>query len=225
MGEHADKSAQELAIGPMQHADSPASKGKAPRTARGEKTLRKILDAALAEFGETRFSRQLDRRDHQPRQGRAGHLLHLFRQQGGGVRGAGPRHVGAGARPCRAGTVEGAPTRSMREAPRAGRLSASSSLDHKEVYRIIDEAEFVDPDGLPHAIMKPPPRASPRGSRPARKGEMRDGGRARHRGPRLGDHGDERLPRPALRGVGRARTPDVVAAHRQRDCCATGLKP
>ena len=24
--------------------------------------------------------------------------------------------------------------------------------DHKEVYRIIDEAEFVDPDGLPHAL-------------------------------------------------------------------------
>ena len=31
---------------------SPASDGKAPRTARGEKTLRKILDAALAEFGQ-----------------------------------------------------------------------------------------------------------------------------------------------------------------------------
>ena len=29
-----------------------AAAGKAPRTARGEKTMRKILDAALAEFGE-----------------------------------------------------------------------------------------------------------------------------------------------------------------------------
>ena len=35
--------------------DSPASKGKAPRTARGEKTLRKILDAALLEFGQRGF--------------------------------------------------------------------------------------------------------------------------------------------------------------------------
>jgi AcrR family transcriptional regulator len=34
---------------------SPASKGKAPRTARGEKTLRKILDAALLEFGQRGF--------------------------------------------------------------------------------------------------------------------------------------------------------------------------
>ena len=35
---------------------SAASDGKAPRTARGEKTLRKILDAALAEFGQRGFS-------------------------------------------------------------------------------------------------------------------------------------------------------------------------
>ena len=25
-------------------------------------------------------------------------------------------------------------------------------FDHKEVYRIIDEAEFVDPAGLPHSL-------------------------------------------------------------------------
>ena len=31
-----------------------ASEGKEPRTARGQKTLRKILDAALGEFGEVR---------------------------------------------------------------------------------------------------------------------------------------------------------------------------
>src|SRR4051812_19330723 len=35
---------------------SPASDGKAPRTARGERTLRKILDAARYEFGEHGFS-------------------------------------------------------------------------------------------------------------------------------------------------------------------------
>src|SRR3954447_16222179 len=33
-----------------------ASDGKAPRTARGERTLRKILDAARDEFGECGFS-------------------------------------------------------------------------------------------------------------------------------------------------------------------------
>src|SRR5690242_11484559 len=35
---------------------SPASAGKEPRTARGERTLRKILDAAREEFGERGFS-------------------------------------------------------------------------------------------------------------------------------------------------------------------------
>src|SRR3982750_5047129 len=37
-------------------AVSAASDGKAPRTARGERTLRKILDAARGEFGEQGFS-------------------------------------------------------------------------------------------------------------------------------------------------------------------------
>src|ERR671921_2158338 len=35
---------------------SAAGDGKAPRTARGERTLRKILDAARDEFGERGFS-------------------------------------------------------------------------------------------------------------------------------------------------------------------------
>jgi len=35
---------------------SPASRGKAPRTPRGERTLRKILDAARDEFGERGFA-------------------------------------------------------------------------------------------------------------------------------------------------------------------------
>jgi len=40
----------------QQEQISPASDGKAPRTARGERTLRKILDAARDEFGERGFS-------------------------------------------------------------------------------------------------------------------------------------------------------------------------
>jgi AcrR family transcriptional regulator len=56
MGDELDKARQAaLASESMQLAASPASKGKTPRTARGEKTLRKILDAAAAEFGERGF--------------------------------------------------------------------------------------------------------------------------------------------------------------------------
>ena len=35
--------------------ESPASPGKTPRTARGRATLRRLLDAAAAEFGERGF--------------------------------------------------------------------------------------------------------------------------------------------------------------------------
>ena len=56
MGEKVDKSRRlGLADGSVGRTTSPASKGKAPRTARGEKTLRKILDAALLEFGQRGF--------------------------------------------------------------------------------------------------------------------------------------------------------------------------
>jgi AcrR family transcriptional regulator len=40
---------------PVATPESAASDGKAPRTARGERTMRKILDAALEEFGEKGF--------------------------------------------------------------------------------------------------------------------------------------------------------------------------
>jgi AcrR family transcriptional regulator len=40
---------------PLEEGATLASDGKQPRTARGQKTLRKILDAALGEFGEKGF--------------------------------------------------------------------------------------------------------------------------------------------------------------------------
>ena len=56
MGVVVDKSGRHgLAIGSVGRTTSPASKGKAPRTARGEKTLRKILDAAGKPEARERF--------------------------------------------------------------------------------------------------------------------------------------------------------------------------
>jgi hypothetical protein len=54
MGETVDQEVQ----------SSAASDGKAPRTARGERTLRKILDAARDEFGEQGFSDSSIARTH-----------------------------------------------------------------------------------------------------------------------------------------------------------------
>lgn len=119
-----------------------ASVGKAPRTARGERTLRKILDAARAEFGERGFSESsivgITRR--------AGVALGTFytyfdskealfqalvRDMSGQVR----DHV--------------APVlRESADALDAEARALESFLrfasEHRDVYRIIDEAEFVD---------------------------------------------------------------------------------
>ena len=116
---------------------------------------------------------KLDRRDHQPRQGRARHLLHLFRQQGGGVPGAGPRHVGAGARPCRAGVRRRDRRRSTRER-RALAAFLRFVAEHKQVYRIIDEAEFVDPEGFRNHYETTAARIAARLADAAARGELRD---------------------------------------------------
>ena len=52
-GDLGDTGASEASAANVQH--SPASEGKAPRTARGQRTLRKILDAAEAVFARKGF--------------------------------------------------------------------------------------------------------------------------------------------------------------------------
>ncbi len=65
---------------------------KEPRTERGRKTLRRLIEAAAAEFGERGFHEAaITEITHRGRSG-ARHLLHLFREQGGGLPGAHPRH-------------------------------------------------------------------------------------------------------------------------------------
>jgi AcrR family transcriptional regulator len=119
------------------------SNSKAPRTARGERTLRALLDAAAAEFGEKGF--------HEGSisgiTGRAGVALgsfytyfdskdEIFRAL---VRDMSDRvrdHVG----PAMAG-VDGA--MAIERAALAAFLDFARA--HQEIYRIVDEAEFVDP--------------------------------------------------------------------------------
>ena len=151
-----------LARKSVARASSPASKGKAPRTARGEKTLRKILDAALAEFGQRGF--------HDSSivgiTGRAKVALGTFYtyfDSKEAVFAALVRDMSRQVRDYVAPDIEG----SVDEIDRERRALASYLrfvFDHKEVYRIIDEAEFVDPR-VSAPIMRPPPPALPRGSR------------------------------------------------------------
>ena len=122
---------------------SAASDGKAPRTARGERTLRKILDAARHEFGERGFSDSSIVGITQ----RAGVALGTFytyfdskeavfqalvRDMSGQVREQG-------------GPVLGQAADALDGERRALEAFLDFVRDHRDIYRIIDEAEFVEP--------------------------------------------------------------------------------
>ena len=125
---------------------SPASEGKAPRTPRGQRTLRKILDAARDEFGERGFSESSIVAITQ----RAGVALGTFytyfdskeavfqelvKDMSGQVR----DHV-APALQSASDAIDGE-RRALESFLRFARK-------HRHVYRIIDEAEFVEPAGF-----------------------------------------------------------------------------
>jgi AcrR family transcriptional regulator len=127
-------------------APSAASDGKAPRTPRGEKTLRKILDAALAEFGSRGFSDSsivgITRRARV-----ALGTFYTYFDSKDAVFAALVHDMSTRVREHVAPSLEGAANQLDAE-----RKALAAYLDfvvgHKEVYRIIDEAEFVDPEGF-----------------------------------------------------------------------------
>lgn len=127
-------------------ASSPASQGKAPRTARGERTLRKILDAALEEFGERGFSEGSIVGITQRARVALGTFYTYFDSKDEVFKAlvsdmsARVRDHVAPVLKTSADTLdgEGKALESFLEFARA----------HKQVYRIIDEAEFADPDGF-----------------------------------------------------------------------------
>jgi AcrR family transcriptional regulator len=125
---------------------SPASEGKAPRTARGERTLRKILDAAVEEFGERGFSEGSIVGITQRARVALGTFYTYFDSKEAVFKAlvndmsAKVRDHGAPVLMVAADTLdgEGRALESYLEFARA----------NKQVYRIIDEAEFADPDGF-----------------------------------------------------------------------------
>ncbi len=124
-------------------ANADGATGKTPRTARGQRTLRALLDAAAAEFGERGF--------HEGSisgiTGRAGVALgtfytyfsskdEIYRALVSDMSGRVRDHV--------APAIAAAPD------PLSGERAALEAFlrfaaEHKELYRIIDESEFVDP--------------------------------------------------------------------------------
>ena len=125
---------------------SAASDGKAPRTPRGEKTMRKILDAARVEFGTRGFS-DSSIVGITTRARVALGTFYTYFDSKDAVFAALVRDMSGRVRDAVAPAIVGASGALDIEA-RALTAYLRFVADHKEVYRIIDEAEFVDPTGF-----------------------------------------------------------------------------
>jgi AcrR family transcriptional regulator len=128
-------------------AAAPGSAGnKTPRTARGEKTMRKILDAALAEFGERGFSESSIVSITSRAKVALGTFYTYFDSKEA-LFAALVKDMSARVRDHVAPILSG-----VDDTLEAERLALASFLEfvvaNKQVYRIIDEAEFVDPQGF-----------------------------------------------------------------------------
>lgn len=153
-------------------ASAPAQ-DKMPRTARGERTRRKLLDAAAAEFAENGFH--------------AGSISAITRRAGAAL-GSFYTYfdskdaifralVSDMSEAVRVAAREAiAPTMAPLEIERAA-LAAflAFAADHKEIYRIIDEAEFVDPESYRSHYETTAARIGERLTAGAAAGSFRDG--------------------------------------------------
>ncbi|AUX70644.1 TetR family transcriptional regulator [Porphyrobacter sp. HT-58-2] len=150
-----------------------ASEARVPRTERGRRTLRKLLDAAAEEFGEKGFHEasvsSITRR--------AGVALGsfytyfeskdaLFRALVGDM----SEKVRTSAR---SALSDGMGALEIERAALAAFLRFAA--EHKEIYRIIDEAEFVDPESYRQHYETIAARIADRLRAGATLGEFRDG--------------------------------------------------
>src|SRR5207342_3840550 len=122
---------------------SRASDGKAPRTARGERTLRKILDAARDEFGERGFG-DTSIVGITQRAGVALGTFYTYFVSKEALFQALVRDMSAQVRdnvgPALSGGKDG-----LDGERRALEAFLRFAHDHRDIYRVIDESEFVEP--------------------------------------------------------------------------------
>ena len=149
-----------------------ASAGKAPRTARGRRTLDSILTAAAAEFGERGFH-EASISGITRRAGVALGSFYTYFDSKDAVFRALVRHMSEQVRDHVAPNIRAATGGIAAE--RAG-LSAFIGFvrQNKEIYRIIDEAEFVDADSFRTHYTTTATRIRQRLEAAAARGELRD---------------------------------------------------
>ncbi|HVH49724.1 MAG TPA: TetR/AcrR family transcriptional regulator [Sphingomicrobium sp.] len=127
-------------------ATAMAAEGKAPRTARGERTLRKILDAAIAEFGERGFA-ETSIVGITSRAKVALGTFYTYFDSKEALFAALVEDMSGKVRDLVAPALAGA-SDALDGERRALAAYLQFVAEHKEVYRIVDEAEFVDPQGF-----------------------------------------------------------------------------
>lgn len=153
-------------------ASEAASAGKEPRTARGRRTLRAILDAAAAEFGEKGFH-EGSISGITRRAGVALGSFYTYFDSKDDVFRALVRDMSEQVREHVAPAIRAAPDQIGAE--RAGLLHfIRFAREHKEIYRIIDEAEFVDPESFRMHYATTAERIARRLEAAAERGEIRD---------------------------------------------------
>lgn len=126
-----------------QPAASAASPGKEPRTARGRETLRKLLDAAAKEFGELGFH-AASVSGITRRAGTALGSFYTYFDTKEAIFSALVKDMSQSV----AQTAAAAIPEGMGGIERERQALAAFlgfAREHKEIYRIIDEAEFADP--------------------------------------------------------------------------------
>ena len=120
-----------------------ASPGKSPRTARGRETMRRLLDAAAKEFGERGFH-EASVSGITRRAGTALGSFYTYFDSKDAIFSALVRDMSqAVAKAAAAGLSPGSNGTLREREALTGFLGFAR--EHKEVYRIIDEAEFADP--------------------------------------------------------------------------------
>jgi AcrR family transcriptional regulator len=127
----------------LQPATTAASPGKEPRTARGRETLRKLLDAAAKEFGELGFH-AASISGITRRAGTALGSFYTYFDSKEAIFSALVRDMSESvAREAAAAMSDDAQGLAREREALAAFLAFAR--DNKEIYRIIDEAEFADP--------------------------------------------------------------------------------
>lgn len=149
---------------------SPASDGKAPRTARGERTLRKILNAARDEIGRRGFSDSSIVGITQ-RAGVALGTFYTYFDSKEALFQALVKDMSAQVRDYVAPVLNDA-TSCLDGEQRALESFLLFARRHRDVYRIIDEAEFVDPAGFRDHYETTAARIAARLRNGRRKGEI-----------------------------------------------------